>query len=145
MIQRLNTHLEGWPVGLRLLLLTLQGQANLQEVEYHLTSLAGHQHLLLDYFVNEVLVSQPETIQHLLLQTSVLNRLTGSLCNEILKVQESESLLTTVEQAGLFLTTLDMGRQWYRYHRLFAEAMHAEAQRRLGEHTLEGYSSGTGA
>jgi LuxR family maltose regulon positive regulatory protein len=135
-IQRLNSHLEGWPVGLRLLLLTLQGQANLQEVEHHLTSLAGHQHLLLDYFVNEVLVSQPETVQHFLLQTSVLSRLTGSLCNEVLKMQESESLLTTVERAGLFLTTLDMGRQWYRYHRLFAEAMHAEAQRRLGEHIL---------
>jgi LuxR family maltose regulon positive regulatory protein len=136
MIERLNTHLEGWPVGLRLLLLTLQGHANPQEIERHLTSLAGHQNLLLDYFVNEVLVSQPEPVQRFLLQTSMLSRLTGSLCDEVLARQDSETLLTAIERAGMFLTTLDMGRQWYRYHALFAEAMYAEARRQLGETVL---------
>lgn len=140
MVQRLTAHLEGWPVGLRLLLLTLQGHANPQEIERHLTDLAGHQNLLLDYFVNEVLISQPESVQRFLLQTSMLSRLTGSLCDEVLERQESETLLTAIERAGLFLTTLDMGRQWYRYHALFAEAMYAEARKQLGETVLRDVS-----
>ena len=135
-IRRLNTRLEGWPVGLRLLVLTLQGHRGPQEIEQHLARLSGGQLPILDYFISEVLVSQPEPIRQFLFQTSMLGRLTGALCNAVTGRQDSEEVLVMMERTGLFLTAQDGDRQWYRYHALFAEAMYAEARRRLGDSAL---------
>lgn len=144
-IAQLDTLLQGWAAGLRLLVLA--GQATQAEVERHLSSLDGQQrpdsfrHQLLDYFVSEVLNAQPEPLQLFLLQTSILKRLTGPLCAAITGRQDSTALLETIERAGLFLEALDEVEPWYRYHALFAETMHVEAQRRLGEEELRTLSS----
>lgn len=137
---QINRLLEGWPAGLRLL--TLAGQLRRDGVERHLSALSlqhspdsfGRQ--LLDYFVSEVLNAQPGLLQLFLLQTSVLPRLTGSLCEVVTGRQNSATLLETIERAGLFLEALDEREAWYRYPPLFAEIMHMEASRRLGEETL---------
>jgi LuxR family maltose regulon positive regulatory protein len=77
-------------------------------------------------------MSQPEPLQQFLLQTTMLERLTGSLCDAVMGRDDGAIMLEQIEQANLFLVPLDEARQWYRYHALFAEAMQHEAQRRLG-------------
>ncbi len=135
----LETRLEGWAAGLRLLAVALQGSP--QAIGPSLATLACSHRQVLDYFVTEVLDAQPEPLQHFLLQTSFLGRLTGSLCDAVLDRQGSEMLLDALERAGLFLERLDGPELWYRYHALFAEAMSAEAHRRLGSPALQALSS----
>jgi LuxR family maltose regulon positive regulatory protein len=143
--------MDGWAAGLRLFLLTLPRQAERGELERHLALLAnsparlnGHPpthppRAIVEYFIAEVLNAQPQPLQHFLLQTSILSRLTGSLCDTVTGRQDCVTLLEVVERAGLFLEALEGAgqvEQWYRYHTLFAEAMHREAQVRLGEEQL---------
>jgi LuxR family transcriptional regulator, maltose regulon positive regulatory protein len=135
-LMRLEARTEGWVTGLRLLALALQGRAVRQEIEDFLMTFAGSHRHVLDFFVTEVLCAQPETLQLFLLQTSVLDRLTGSLCDAVTGRDDSELLLETLERANLFLQPLDGAGQWHRYHTLFAEAMQYEARRRLGEDAL---------
>jgi ATP/maltotriose-dependent transcriptional regulator MalT len=137
---QLETRLEGWAAGLRLLALALQGSANQQGVEHVITTFAGEQRSFQDYFVTEVLSVQPEALQDFLLHTSILSRLTGSLCDAVAERHESDRLLEDIERAGIFLESLDRSGEWYRYHALFAEAMQAEARRRLGVGVLHALS-----
>jgi LuxR family maltose regulon positive regulatory protein len=133
---QLDAALEGWAAGLRLLALTLQGKGE-AAVKQALLSLSEHsnssslQHrALLEYFVTEILDTQPAPMQLFLLQTSIPRRLNGSLCDAMIGREDSEAQLAMVEHAGIFLEALD--GSWYRYHLLFAEAMRREASRRLG-------------
>ena len=147
-VQRVNAYLEGWAAGLRLLLIALRESATPREIEPLLRVFASGQHALQEYFLTEVFNTQPEPLQRFLLQTSVLARLTGSLCAAITGEHDSERILETVAHANLFLeplnsSTLDPSpaQQWYRYHGLFAEAMRVEARRRLGEAKLRELSA----
>jgi LuxR family maltose regulon positive regulatory protein len=72
-----------------------------------------------------------------LLATSLLDRLTGSLCDAVTGRDDSASLLEQLESANLFLEPLDGAGQWYRFHGLFAEAMRYAASQRLGETRLQ--------
>lgn len=143
-IARLDTLLEGWIAGLRLLVLA--GQMTRHGVEAHLALLHDRQrpdslrHHLLNYFVSEVLHAQPEALQLFLLQISELPRLTGPLCDEVTGRQNSAALLETLERAGLFLDVLDEAEPWYRSSSLFAEAIRVEARERLGEEMLRDLS-----
>jgi LuxR family maltose regulon positive regulatory protein len=135
-IRQIDVHLEGWVVGLRLLALALGRRMGQQEMERAIATFAGSHQPLVDYFVTEVLHAQPAPLQDFLLRTSVLTRLTGSLCDAVTERCDGERILDTIERAGLFLEPLDDDRQWYRYHALFAEAMRAQARRLLGDPTL---------
>jgi len=138
-IKQLDIHLEGWAAGLRLLTFALRRNKSQQEVERILATFTSNhpaQRPIQDYFITEVLDTQPESLQHFLLQTSVLSRLTGSLCDSVTEREDSEQLLDTLEHAGLFLELLDGPGHWYRYHALFAETMQQEARRRLGMNVL---------
>lgn len=137
---QLETRLEGWAAGLRLLALVLQGSTQPAKIEQILATFAGEQRSLQEYFVSEVLNAQPEPWQDFLLSTSVLSRLTGSLCDAVAERQESARLLEEIERTGLFLESLDRSGGWYHYHALFAEAMQAEARRRLGGDALHALS-----
>ncbi|QBD75116.1 hypothetical protein EPA93_03535 [Ktedonosporobacter rubrisoli] len=148
-LSRLEGTLGGWAAGLRMLILALQGQRTWHEVEKALVSLNGQARSafpfrpLLNYFVTEILDAQAETLQRFLLQTSMLSRLTGSLCEAVTGREDSATLLETVERAGLFLEAQDEigGREpEYRYHPLFAEALRIEARHRLGEAALRALS-----
>jgi LuxR family transcriptional regulator, maltose regulon positive regulatory protein len=142
-ILHLDTHLDGWVTGLRLVALTLQGRMTQQEVELEhvLATFSGDHRHLLEYFVTEVLSAQPEPLQVFLLHTSILHRLTGSLCDVVTGRNDSEHLLESMEQTGLFLIPLEGAGRWYRYHMLFAEAMQHEARHRLGEEEVRSCSS----
>lgn len=135
-LQSLETHLEGWPTGFRLLALALQGNRERQEIEQVLAEFSGSHPYLLDYFALEVLSSQPEARQRFLLQTSLLGRVTASLCDAVTGGENSEQALREMERSGLFLQALGGEPPWYRYHALFAEALQAQAHQRLSEEEL---------
>jgi LuxR family maltose regulon positive regulatory protein len=135
-LRSLEARLEGWPTGLRLLALALQRKSERQEIEQVLAEFSGSHRYLLDYFALEVLSSLPEARRIFLLQTSLLGRVTASLCDAVTGVRDSEQTLREVERSGLFLQALGGEPPWYRYHSLFAEALQAQARKRLGEEEL---------
>lgn len=138
--QQITTHFEGWAAGLRLLLYTLQAHTAFPEMDAILHTFASRQDSLQDYFVTEVLNTQPEPMQRFLLQTSVLGRLNASLCDALTGSHDSQHILAELARLNLFLEPLGAG-EWYRYHGLFAEAMQQEARQRLGAETLSALSS----
>jgi LuxR family transcriptional regulator, maltose regulon positive regulatory protein len=119
-IQKVMTRTEGWLAGLQLFGLSLQRSKNPQKL---IDQLSGSQRYIFDYLIDEVLGQQDPAIQAFLLQTSILDRLNPSLCDAVMQRSDSQSMLRQMEQANLFITSLDSKRQWYRYHRLFAEAL----------------------
>ena len=119
-IQEVTTRTEGWLVGLQLLGLSLPENVNPDNL---LKEISGDQRYILDYLTEEVLRQQPQEVQTFLLSTSILERLTASLCNAVMEQTESQHMLHHIEQANLFVVSLDSKRQWYRYHALFAEAL----------------------
>ncbi|GHO41879.1 LuxR C-terminal-related transcriptional regulator [Ktedonospora formicarum] len=141
--KELDTSLQGWAAGLRLLCLTLSRWQTSQAVEQmHLLSgdqrddFSSLHRSLFDYFATEILEAQEDTVQRFLLQTSVLSCLCGPLCDAVTGCEGSSTQLKTIERAGLFLETLEGPGEWYRYHPLFAKAMRREASRHLGEEAL---------
>ncbi|GCE46276.1 LuxR family maltose regulon positive regulatory protein [Thermosporothrix hazakensis] len=134
-ITHLNTYLEGWITGLRLLALIMQKEHSSQEPLDLPATFRGSHTYVLDYFVSQVLDAQPKTLQTFLLQTSFLKRLTASLCDAVTERNDSQAILEAIEHADLFLQPIGGDGQWYRYHALFAEAMQAEARKRLTHDT----------
>ena len=121
-IARLSTRTEGWIVGLQLAAISMQGQ---QDATSFITSFTGSHHFVLDYLLEEVLGQQSESIQTFLLRTSILDRMTGSLCDAVLlnPSGSGQATLEYLEHANLFLVPLDNERRWYRYHQLFADLL----------------------
>lgn len=132
-LQQVETRIEGWAAGLRLLTLALQGHQDRESLRLVLTNVAAGWRGIGDYFVAEVLNNQPEPLQRFLLETSFLSSLTASLCDSVTLRTDSQALLEEVQRANLFLEPLDGVGMWYRYHALFATAMQAAARHRLGE------------
>ena len=129
-IAALETRTEGWIAGLRLAALLMQGR---QDIPAFLKAFTGSQRYIIDYLTEEVLALQPEPVQTFLLQTAILERLQGSLCEAVISEHDGETsgqaMLEQLEQANLFLVSLDDDRRWYRYHQLFAEALRHRLQR----------------
>lgn len=121
-IMALEKRTEGWIAGLQLAALSMQGQSDVQNF---ITAFAGDNRYIVDYLVDEVLLHQPEPIRHFLLQTSILDRLCGSLCQAVTDQQESIRLLDDLERSNLFVIPLDDKRLWFRYHHLFADVVRA--------------------
>jgi len=120
-IQEITTRTEGWLVGLQLLGLSLP--ENVSPVNL-LKEVSGNQSYILDYLTEAVLSRQPQEVQTFLLCTSILEeRLTASLCDAVVGQSGSQLMLQRLEQANLFVVSLDSKREWYRYHALFAEAL----------------------
>jgi LuxR family maltose regulon positive regulatory protein len=118
----LESRTEGWIAGLQLAALALQeGQ---QDAEAFIAAFAGDDRHVIDYLLAEVLQRQPQAVRDFLRRTAILDRLTGSLCNVVTGGDDGREMLDRLERANL-LIPLDNGREWYRYHRLFAEALRA--------------------
>jgi len=135
-VTRLAEQTEGSVAGLRLLALALRGREDQEGAEHYLATFSGSHRPILEYLVDDVFSAQPQPIQVFLLQTSILSRLTAPLCDAVTGRDDSASLLEQLERTNLFLVPLDDVGQWYRYHALFAEAMHQYARHRLGEDRL---------
>jgi LuxR family maltose regulon positive regulatory protein len=121
----LERRTEGWVAGLQFAALSLQGRT---DSAAFLSGFTGSHRFVLDYLSEEVLSRQPASVQSFLLSTSILERLSGPLCDAVTEQQESQAMLETLEQANLFVVALDDERRWYRYHHLFAEALRNRLQ-----------------
>ncbi|MBN1177640.1 MAG: helix-turn-helix transcriptional regulator [Anaerolineae bacterium] len=128
-IALLEARTEGWIVGLQLAALSLQGQDRAYAARF-VAALSGSNRYILDYLTEEVLNRQPEDVQQFLLWTSILDRLTPSLCDEVARRDDSATVLQRLDRLNLFIVPLDKNRQWYRYHHLFADLL----QSRLKQH-----------
>jgi len=113
---------EGWAAGLQLAGLSLRGHA---DPAAFVTAFSGSHRFVLDYLADEVLDGQPGQVRAFLLETSVLERLTGELCDAVTGRADSQAMLADIERAGLFLVPLDEVRGWWRYHHLFADLLRA--------------------
>ena len=123
-INKIYQQTEGWIAGLQLAILSRN------QLDGYLLSGSTISHnatLIKDYIIEEILNEQSPQVKEFLILTSVLENLTGPLCNYVLNTGNrkfnSGELLHTIYHSNLFLTTLDVDEQWYRYHPLFAEAL----------------------
>lgn len=114
----LSSRTEGWIAGLQMTAISLQGRENISSI---IESFTGSDRYILDYLMEEVLQHQPEGIREFLLDSSILPRMTGALCDAVLNRQDGWAVLESLEKANLFIVALDRERQWYRYHHLFSQ------------------------
>jgi len=130
-IAAMEARTEGWIAGLQLAALSMQG---CQDVHSFVSAFTGSHHYIMDYLVEQVLQLQPERVRSFLLQTSILDRMCGSLCNTVVEVDatgpnDGQAVLETLEQMNLFVIPLDGERRWYRYHHLFADVLNRRLER----------------
>jgi LuxR family maltose regulon positive regulatory protein len=149
-VAALERRTEGWIAGLQLAALSMQGCKDTASL---IRSFAGSHRFVLDYLVDEVLQQQSGSVQTFLLETAILDRLTGSLCDtvrfgqakspssseqaaassdgtaassartDVSSQDSAQAILEMLEHANLFIVPLDDERRWYRYHRLFADLL----------------------
>ena len=124
-VAALTARTEGWAAGLQLAGLSLRGHA---DAAGFAAAFSGSHRFVLDYLADEVLERQDEQVRAFLLETSVLDRLTGKLCDAVTGRPGSQVILEQIERAGLFLVPLDEVRGWWRYHHLFADLLRARLQ-----------------
>jgi LuxR family maltose regulon positive regulatory protein len=127
-IATLETRTEGWIAGLQLAALSMQGR---DDVADFIRAFAGDDRYIVDYLAEEVLQRQSAQVRSFLLQTSILHRLTGPLCDVVTDQDGGKAMLEALERGNLFVVPLDDKRRWYRYHQLFADDLQA---RLLEEH-----------
>lgn len=140
----LDHRTEGWIAGLQLAALSMQGR---EDISAFIAAFTGDDRYILDYLIEEVFQRQPEPVQNFLLQTSILNRMCGSLCDAVAGAEggepraerdsirdpqsslfNSQAMLEQLERANLFIVPLDDKRHWYRYHHLFADLLRFRLQ-----------------
>ena len=121
-IDALENRTEGWIAGLQLAALSMRGREDIPEF---IRAFTGDHRYILDYLVEEVLTRLPESVRNFLLQTAILDRLSGSLCDAVTGQEKGNVRLEALEHGNFFVVALDDTRHWYRYHHLFAEVLSA--------------------
>ncbi len=130
---------EGWIAGLQMAALAMESRVvQGQDLSGFVAAFAGSQHYILDYLIEEVCQRQTESVQSFLLQTSILDRMSGPLCDAVIgvpllsgegqRVGSSQAMLEKLEHANLFVLPLDDHQCWYRYHRLFSDLLRHRLQ-----------------
>ncbi|MFC2030566.1 tetratricopeptide repeat protein [Chloroflexota bacterium] len=144
-VTSLETRTEGWIAGLQLAALSMRGR---EDVSGFIRAFAGDNRYVVDYLVEEVLQRQPAAIREFLLETSILERMTGQLCDAIVDggprtddtggttlahgpLWEGQAVLEYLDKHNLFVVPLDDKRQWYRYHHLFSGVLRARLMEEL--------------
>jgi LuxR family maltose regulon positive regulatory protein len=130
----LEERTEGWIAGLQLAALSIQDR---KDVSGFIKAFSGSYRDVLDYLAEEVLARQPERVRDFLLQTSILDHLTGSLCDALTGRSDGQGMLERLERDNLFVFALDEERRWYRYHHLFADFLRGRLMRERPESTGE--------
>ncbi|MBL8055289.1 MAG: hypothetical protein JNK29_01260, partial [Anaerolineales bacterium] len=121
----LETRTEGWIAGLQLAALSMQGRPDVAEF---IRGFAGDHRYIVDYLVEEVLQRQPEPLRRFLLQTAILDQLSGPLCAAVTGQADGSARLEALERGNFFVVPLDDQRRWYRYHHLFADVLRAHVK-----------------
>jgi LuxR family maltose regulon positive regulatory protein len=121
-VQALEERTDGWITSLQMAAISLKDQADPVTL---LANLQGRAHYLSDFLAEEVLDRQPGEIRQFLLRSSILENLSGPLCEAVVKPDAQPGygavMLNRLEHANLFITALDEKREWFRYHPLFAD------------------------
>jgi len=141
-IVALEARTEGWIAGLQMAALairTVASQPSLradaagrrQAVSRYIQAFSGSNRYILDFLGEEVLSRHPENVRRFLLQTSILERFSGPLCDAITETEGSQDVIQALERENLFLVPLDSERQWYRYHHLFSELLRFKLQQAI--------------
>ncbi|MFL7794468.1 MAG: LuxR C-terminal-related transcriptional regulator [Anaerolineae bacterium] len=137
-VSALERRTEGWITGLQMAAISMQGRNDLAGF---VETFTGSHRYILDYLREEVLCQQPQEVRTFLLQTSILDRLSGALCDAVRfgantmpsnsgETQDSsQAILEHLERSNLFVIPLDDERRWYRYHHLFADLLRQSLQR----------------
>jgi LuxR family transcriptional regulator, maltose regulon positive regulatory protein len=113
---------EGWPAAIYLAALSMKGQ----DTHAVIASLRGSSRYIFDLLAEEVLAAFSEEVREFLLRTSVLEKMSGHLCDEVVGMEGSGKLLRELEHSNLLVVPLDDGGEWYRYHHLFADFLSYE-------------------
>ncbi|MGD0067601.1 MAG: BTAD domain-containing putative transcriptional regulator, partial [Streptosporangiaceae bacterium] len=121
-VAALEGRTEGWIAALQLAALSMQGR---DDVAGFIAGFAGDDRYVVDYLAEEVLQRQPGRVQAFLLQTCILGRLSGPLCDAVTGQGDGRAMLAALDRGNLFLVPLDDRRRWYRYHHLFADVLRA--------------------
>ena len=130
----LTERTEGWIAGLQMAAISLRGR---EDVAAFVAAFAGSHRFVFDYLLEQVLSRQANEVREFLLKTSVLERLSGPLCEAVTGMEGSGAdMLDALEKANLFLVPLDDERRWYRYHHLFSDLL-----RLMLEHTFPGVTA----
>lgn len=129
-LARIEERTEGWVAGLQLAALSLRNQSDAPALLDEATATPRY---IAEYLIDEVLERQPDDVQAFLLQTALLERLSGPLCDAVTGRTDSAALLDQLMRAQLFVTPLDSAQTWYRYHHLFAEVLRERLERRMPE------------
>jgi LuxR family transcriptional regulator, maltose regulon positive regulatory protein len=130
----LQARTEGWAAGLRLAAVSMQRQPDLHR---YIMELAGDDRSVAGYLVSEVLDQQPEELRSFLLQTCIVDELSGELADALTGRDDGEQTLARLEQANAFVVALGARREWYRYHPLFAELLRYELRRAAPHESTE--------
>jgi LuxR family maltose regulon positive regulatory protein len=124
----LHQRTEGWAAGLRLAVLSLAGHP---DPERFVAEFSGSDRTVAEYLMAEMLERQPSEVQRLLLRTCVLDRVNGELADLLTGATGSERILLDLEDANAFVVSLDPGRTWFRYHRMFGGLLRLELRRTM--------------
>ena len=130
----LEVRTEGWIAGLQIAALSMQGRDDISE--FIRVFSGSHRHIL-GYLADEALNQRPKGTLDFLLQTSILERLCGPLCDAVTGESGGQEILESLEHANLFITALDDDGKWYRYHHLFAEVLQARLRQNYPEMPAE--------
>jgi LuxR family transcriptional regulator, maltose regulon positive regulatory protein len=125
-VQALSGQTEGWPAGLYLAALSLRTQDDLAA---GLKSFAGDHHLVAEYFRDEFLAELSPKFTSFLIRTSVLDDLSGPLCDAVLERSGSGGTLAQLARRNLMLLPLDHNHERFRWHGLFKAMLRAELHR----------------
>lgn len=126
-VELLVARTEGWPAGLYLAALSLQGRPDKHALVAAFDGTSAH---VVDFLAGDVLDGYDEPLQTFMLRTSVLERLCPELCDAVLGHAGAGAALETLAHSNLFLIPLDGHRRWFRFHHLFAQILRVELERR---------------
>ena len=133
-IAALEERTEGWIAALQLAALSMQGR---DDVDHFIAGFTGDDRFVVDYLAEEVLQRQPEDVRRFLLWTSILDRLSGAVCDAVTGLDGGQDTLEALDRRNLFVIPLDARREWYRYHHLFADVLRARLVREEPQRVLD--------
>ncbi len=116
----LEERTEGWIAGLQLAALSMQGR---NDFNAFIQNFTGSHVYIAEYLIDEVLKQRTEEMQAFLLQTAILDRMNGALCEAVTGLPDGQVKLETLQRSNIFINPLDDEGQWFRYHHLFADLL----------------------
>ena len=126
-LEQLHQASEGWPAAVQMAALSLRGSGDPDRIT---RALDVRSHTIADYFISEVLDTQPPDLVQFMLDTSILGQLTPAACAAVTGRHDTAAMLRRIDAAHLFLVTLDDTGGTFRYHRLVRQVLHAELRAR---------------